>query len=617
MKLHARVLAGLRLALLVLLAAAAPAGGGTPPSLAAASSVVVQGGEAAAPRQRAPRKDEARRVRRERQPGERELLRLEAALLAAVLVGGAALRGRRPAALRRFARGVAHLGRRPVVLALLVAVLGFALGAGIWRIRPPLPGVWDELGYLLSADTFAHGRITNPPHPFWRHFETIHVLHQPTYASKYPPVYGLVPALGIVLGGGPGTGIWISTALAGAALAWMLRGWLPGRWAVAGALLFLAHEGIQVSWGGSIWGGMATFFGGALVLGALPRIRRREAPSDALALGLGLLVLANSRPVVGLALGLPVAVVLARHFLRVERARRGRLALRVALPCGALLGLGAGAMAAYSWRITGSPWLLPWVHYERTYASAPLFVWQAPRPLPDCGHESIERYQEAVTDVVLKMRASPTAYLRFKLQLAHAYWALLVKWTLLVPLAFLPLSWKRPPVRFALACVLSVTLALACISWNLPRYLAPAAPLLFLLVAQGLRHVRIAARRRGRPWILPGLFLVHAASGAAWARLHLALPVAQGAVEIAAVRRELEAKPGRHLVLVPFDESDPARLIARNMWVYNEADIDGARVVWARSLGPQADAELRAYFGDRRVWRLRFGRSSVRLLRVE
>jgi len=39
-------------------------------------------------------------------------------------------------------------------------------------------------------------------------------------------------------------------------------------------------------------------------------------------------------------------------------------------------------------------------------------------------------------------------------------------------------------------------------------------------------------------------------------------------------------------------------------WIYNGADLGGAKVLWARSLGPAADKPLEGYFANRTIWRL-------------
>jgi hypothetical protein len=95
--------------------------------------------------------------------------------------------------------------------------------------------------------------------------------------------------------------------------------------------------------------------GGALVLGALPRIKRSLRVGDALLMGLGATILANSRPYEGMIFILPVAVALAMWMVRRSRPPLRLVARRVLAPLGIVLSLTALAMGYYFWRVTGRP----------------------------------------------------------------------------------------------------------------------------------------------------------------------------------------------------------------------------------------------------------------------
>ncbi|HYA31059.1 MAG TPA: hypothetical protein VEI95_19735, partial [Acidobacteriota bacterium] len=200
----------------------------------------------------------------------------------------------------------------------------------------PQPQAHDEFSYLLAADTFAHGKLTNPTHPMWIHFETMHVIHVPSYASKFMPAQGAILALGQVLGGHPIVGAWLSMAFMCAAICWMLHACVPRRWALLGGVLTIIHPIIGVGgyWAQSYWGGAVAATGGALLLGGARRLLREPRVPFAVAVGIGLSILANSRPYEGLVLSLPVAIAMLIGLAGKHRFNLGLVVRRVLLPLG-------------------------------------------------------------------------------------------------------------------------------------------------------------------------------------------------------------------------------------------------------------------------------------------
>ena len=192
--------------------------------------------------------------------------------------------------------------RRPALtaLALVCGVIGLRL-ALIPVLPVPVPLVSDEFSHLLLADTLAHGRLANPTHPFWQHFESLHIIQQPHYVSNYFPGQALFLAAGIVALHSAWAGVLAGCAFFLLALYWALRGWMPARWALFGMLLAALRFGIASYWVNAYHGGFVPAAGGALVLGAFERLRRSPSLLNGAALGAGLAILATTRPFEGVA----------------------------------------------------------------------------------------------------------------------------------------------------------------------------------------------------------------------------------------------------------------------------------------------------------------------------
>jgi hypothetical protein len=492
-----------------------------------------------------------------------------------------------------------RLSRRPLLACALPALTSVLLRLALLPWIPvPHPVVPDEFSHVLLAKTFLSGRLANPAHPLWQHFESIHVLSQPAYSSMYLAGQASFLAVGKLLAGDLFAGVLLGTMLFCAALTWFLRAYVPPGWALYGGMLAAVRMGAGSYWNNSYWGGSVPAFGAALALGAFPRLIRTWKPVPALAFTAGVIVLANTRPYESLGMLLVLGAVLAYRLTSVP-VRQAALAF--GLPC-MLACLAFWGMTRQWQAVTGSPLTLPYQLNQRAYGWPMTLPWFHAPPVA-YRHRELALYRDyEVTqhDLITKPSRIPLGLLLKAGYLWRFFFGVTLSATLLFAGSILRA--RRHRVLLLAGGLVGVSVLIA--QSGYPHYLAPAAPIVALFLIQGLRHLM---HSRMGPALVIGLLPIFAVLLVARVAFPPVTPnYYSWCCEDARQRdrnwvvERLSAQPGRQLVLV----TNVMETYDTFEWVYNEPDPDASNIVFARDMGAARNEELLRYYRDRNVWRV-------------
>jgi hypothetical protein len=283
---------------------------------------------------------------------------------------------------------------------------------------------------------------------------------------------------------------------------------------------------------------------------------------------------------------------------------RGKTPAWVGVPATAVVLMAVAGLLAYSKAVTGDPLKTPYAVNQTTYGWPMTLPWFHP-PVVQFRNEELRRYYDYEKDVHDRNR-TPLAELKNSTLKAQEIWRFYFGPALSIGFIAIPLVWRSRRLRLLLIAGVLTALAALIETGSSPHYAAAGTAAFLAVLVECSRRLR--ADRRQLVFLAPLIMLlilgVRLGLGA------MRLPFSQkvnfqswccvkpGNPNKARILAMLDSMGGKHLAIVK-PKTDPDNVF---QWIYNDADIDASKVVWARDMGAEANRALLEYFRDRKIW---------------